>query len=116
MEAVAAIIVTVIVFLIFFYGFNKRGPWGVWWPFFLLLLLVVWASALWLIPIGPEYQGVYWIPLFFIAIVFALLLAAAEGEVTDNEIEFYTARGISMIFWVLIGILILAIIAGYFVL
>lgn len=127
MEAVGAIVIATLVFLIFFFALGIRGPWTVWWPFFLILLLAVWAAAFWIAPIGPVYWGISWIPLFFIALIFALLIAAlgperydqteipyTETEVTETtRAEHEAATGISMVFWILIIILLIAVIAGY---
>lgn len=127
MEVVGAIVIATLVFLIFFFALGIRGPWGVWWPFFLILLMAVWAAAFWVAPVGPAYWGISWIPLFFIALIFALLIAALGSErydetvVTDTEADVTeqprtdqeAATGISIMFWILIILLLLAIVAGY---
>lgn len=127
MEIVGAIVIATLVFLIFFFALGIRGPWAAWWPFFLILLMAVWAAAFWIAPIGPVYWGISWVPLFFIALIFALLIAALGSErydetvVTDTEAdvtapsrtEQEAATGISVMFWILIILLLIAVIAGY---
>lgn len=132
---IAAIFVAILISALFYYGFSARGPWGSFWTFFLALLLIVWAASLWVRPIGPVYWGIAWIPLIFIGIIFALLLAAVppydtrpyDGTRTDvreeipadeAEIEHQreaaaTAAAVGWIFWTFIIILLIAIFMGY---
>lgn len=122
MEAVGAIIVAAVIFLIFFFILSLRGPWRGWWPFLLVLLLVVWASAYYIDPIGPEYWEVYWIPLIFVGLIIALLIASlpsSEDEAVESGVD-ETARsegtastGLSAFFWILIIILAIAVIIGH---
>lgn len=129
MEIVGAIVVAIILTLLFFYGLSARGPWGSLWSFFLVILLTVWAASFWVEPVGPAYGGIAWVPLFFIGLIFALLLAAIPttdqkgrsrlrsdviGDVPEEEErEAKTAIAISTMFWVFIGLLLLAVAAGY---
>lgn len=135
MEIVGAIIVAIIISLLFFYVLSAKGPWGTLWSLFLIILLIVWAASLWINPIGPVYWGVAWIPLFFIGIIIALLLSAippsdhryfrgikgdvveekvVNGDVTKPSKEDTEAAGaISIMFWIFICLMIIAIIAGY---
>lgn len=89
----AAIVIAILISAIFYFAFNARGPWGSLWTFFLVLLLVIWAANLWIRPIGPVYWGVSWVPLIFIGLIFALLLAAiptyddeTEGRLTEGRL------------------------------
>lgn len=131
------ILVAILISALFYYAFNARGPWGSFWSFFLVLLLIIWAASLWVRPIGPVYWGVAWIPLFFVGLLFALLLAAIptsdtrdvirEDEIAEAERERQvnpteaerrrdinrTAATISGTFWILMVVLLLVIIVGY---
>lgn len=131
------ILVAILISALFYYAFNARGPWGSFWSFFLVLLLIIWAASLWVRPIGPVYWGVAWVPLFFVGLVFALLLAAIptsdtgeetrRGEMIDEEMPVdraevrrredlnRTAATVSGLFWVFMIILLLVIIIGYMV-
>lgn len=133
------ILVAILISALFYYAFNARGPWGSFWSFFLVLLLIIWAASLWVRPIGPVYWGVAWIPLFFVGLLFALLLAAIptsdtrdiirEDEIAEAERERQvnpteaerrrdinrTAATVSGTFWILMVILLLVIIIGYMV-
>lgn len=130
---IAAILIAILISAVFYYGFSYTGPWGSFWTFFLVLLLIVWAASLWVEPVGPVYWGVAWVPLFFIGLIFALLLAAVptydtrpeedviiEEEVAEpseiqrrREAEAASAAAIGWIFWAFIAILFLAVIIGY---
>lgn len=131
------ILVAILISALFYYAFNARGPWGSFWSFFLVLLLIIWAASLWVRPIGPVYWGVAWIPLFFVGLLFALLLAAIptsdtrdvirEDEIAEAERERQvnpteaerrrdinrTAATVSGTFWILMVVLLLVIIVGY---
>lgn len=128
-----AIIIAIFISLIFYFALGARGPWGTFWTFFLVLLFVIWAASLWIAPIGPVYWGIAWIPLFFVGLVFALLLAAipasreedieatrTDVDLSQEEIERRretnrTAATVSGFFWVFLVILLIAIIFGYMV-
>lgn len=133
----AAILIAVLISSIFYFALNIKGPWGSFWTFFIVLMLIIWAANLWVRPIGPAYWGVSWIPLIFIGIIFALLLSAIpsydtrpeEGErKTDQrmpadqadldarrETDYAAAAAVGWIFWTFIIILFLAVIIGYWV-
>lgn len=130
---IAAIFIAILISAIFYYGFSARGPWGSFWTFFLILLLIIWAASLWTRPVGPVYWGIAWVPLFFIGLIFALLLAAVptygappEEEVTEEDLmvedpeverrreaEIGAAAAIGWLFWAFILILFTAVVAGY---
>jgi hypothetical protein len=130
MELAAAIAIAIIVALVFFYGFNARSPWETFWPFFVILLLVIWASALWITPIGPQFAGVAWIPLLFIGLMVAFLFAAmptsrqnkrkTKANIARDNADEPTTRetgatsAISILFWIFVCFLLLAIFVGYF--
>ena len=128
----AAILIAILLSALFYYAFNVRGPWGSFWTFFLVLLLTVWAASLWVDPVGPVFWGVAWIPLFFVGLLFALLLAAIPSdygrtptereigmrepspeEVAESEKVTRTAAVVSGIFWLFMLVLLIIIIAGY---
>jgi hypothetical protein len=135
MEIIGAIIVAIIITLIFVFALSARGPWGTIWSFFLIILLIVWASSLWIAPVGYMAWGIDWIPLFFIGIVVALLLSAippaqhnyyrgVKGDVVEDDVverdvikpkkeETEAAGAIGIMFWIFVVLMIIAIIAGY---
>lgn len=125
-EVLGIIIIALLVGLVFSMVFKVRGPWGSFWTLFVIVLLSVWAADLWLTPAGPVIWDLAWIPLIFVAIVVALLLAAAESgarkpkppvteqdEVTTKEAD--TASKISAMFWIILLFLVMAIVVGLFI-
>ena len=133
----AVIVVAILISSAFYYGLKARGPWGSFWSFFMVLLLIIWVTNIWVAPVGPVYYGVAWFPLVFAGLVIALLLAAIPTHTTHRRSNMYdnprtdtlpdpkskkeaedTNRAVAVmsgIFWIFIIILLIAIIAGYMV-
>lgn len=81
----SALLIALVISALFYYAFNATGPWGSFWTFFLVLLLIIWAASLWVHPIGPVFWGIAWIPLLVVGLVFALLLAAIPTESSRED-------------------------------
>ncbi|MGD2111096.1 MAG: hypothetical protein PVI86_17095 [Phycisphaerae bacterium] len=115
-----ALIVAFLIFLVFFRGFRRVGPFGgvVW--FFLIVLFASWAGGVWIRPVGPTLWGVYWLPFVIVGLVVALLLAASAPpppmrlpksvEETEDKIEAESiAVALSAFVWIMLLFLIVAI-------
>lgn len=122
-ELLFALLAALLVTAVFAVGFRRTGPWTPLWSYFLVIFMAVWAAALWLRPAGPALWGVYWVPLLFMALVVALVLAAAEPRVppapeirpaAPEEPVRATGAVLGMFFWFLLAALLLAILAGYY--
>ena len=74
---IAVILVAFVIGALFYFVLKNRGPWGSFWTFFIVLFLGVYLAHIWVRPIGPVYWGVAFLPLLFVGLVIALLLAAA---------------------------------------
>jgi len=105
-------------------AFDNRGPWGLWWVFLLVLVLATWAGGLWITPFGPPLFGVSWLPMLFVGLIFALLLAAAvpakppethAEAVAQARAEAATAAAFSWFFWVSLIGLAVAILVAYLI-
>lgn len=117
--------VLVIAFLltaVFAGGLRRPGPWAGWWWFFVIVLMGGWVAALWAEPIGPPLWGVAWVPILWMALLFALLLAAAtpprptaaEPPPTTGEAAAATAAvALGAFFWIMLIGLLIAIVVGY---
>lgn len=100
-----------------------RVPWTAIWTFVLVLFLASWAGGLWISPFGPVLFGVSWLPFIFVAVIFGLLLAAVPperpprtpGEAFVQAEEKRAARqAFDVFFWILLIVLLLAVISGYY--
>lgn len=110
---------------LFFFVFRAVGPYGSFWIFTLILILAGWAAAAWIRPFGPEYWNISWVPVLFVILLFALLLAALTPKPQEKEIiekeripekqqEDAAAAlfTMSFFFWAFIVFLVAAVIAG----
>jgi hypothetical protein len=93
-------------------AFGTRGPWGNLLWFFLIVSLFAWAGGVWLVPFGPTWGGIGWLPIILMAIFVSLLLTAASprtrrwrrrAEAQANANANTEARVVvDAIFWVLL--------------
>jgi hypothetical protein len=103
------------------HAFGTKGPWDNFLWFFLVVSLFAWAGGIWLVPFGPAWRGIGWLPIIFMGIMVALLLTAAsprpsrkhlaakEQAIADAE----SKADVDAIFWVLIICLLFFGIAHY---
>lgn len=121
-ELIFALLIAVTLSAIFFFGFRRFGSWPSMLVFFLIVFLAAWAGGLWLTPVGRPFWGVYWVPFLIAGIIFALLLAASaptrlpryRGEaLRQAEKAKNVEAAVSMLMWVLIIMLGVAIITRY---
>ncbi|MFW5752337.1 MAG: hypothetical protein ACOCW8_03260 [bacterium] len=114
-----AIVIALLVGALFYYVFRTAGPWGSFWTILLILLLAGLAAAIWVEPTGPQMYDVAWIPILFVILLFAILLAAATPArstrnlppETEAELQSDVAA-IGGFFWLLLIILAIAVIIG----
>ena len=86
---------------------------------FVILLVVMWAGAAWLPPLGPAFYGTSWLTILIVGLVVSLLVLAVSMPVRRRTIPRETeikaeqeAAAFGVFFWVLIlGLLILGIAA-----
>ena len=116
-EIIAAFVFAALIGLFFSSVFRIKGPWGKLWSFILVLFLIIWASELWVEPMGPTLYDVAWIPLLIVGIVTALLLAAVSPRIprknTPNNLP-PTYYGPGIFYWIFVFTIIIIIIAGIF--
>ncbi|MFW6219128.1 MAG: hypothetical protein ACOC3S_03320 [Bacteroidota bacterium] len=122
---IIAFLISVLLTVIFRFGFKRKGPWGNIWTFFLVIFLAVWASELWILPSGPEWKDYRYISLLVIGLLFGFLLVAAERvpsreeneENKDKPEELKESKKIGKTgayFWMLLIILLGIILVGTF--
>lgn len=118
MSIFAAIILALIISLLFAPGY-RRGSFAPLIIFFFVLFMAGIASQYWIIPFGPAWWGISWMPLLFILLIFTLLLAAPsayerKAAKTNNTPETASVAAISIFIWLLLLMLSIAILIGFF--
>lgn len=140
-EIIGILILALVIGAIFYYGFNRRGPWGAFWVFLLILFLAGLAGRYWVTPAGPVIWGYAWLPLTFWIFMIALLIGIA-APVQDERVDVPrdrdriisstderraerdaasepeaeaagAAAAFGIFFWFILLLLIIAIIAGF---
>ena len=117
--------VAFLITLFFTFLLQRRGPWGNFWAFFIIILLAVFAADFWVGPVGPYlYEGIYWVPPLAVGLLIALLLAAttpspktrSELEVEKKEIaeEQKATVALGAFFWFLFVFMLVLVIIGIF--
>jgi uncharacterized membrane protein YfcA len=109
-----------------FVGVKYRKERRIWekriWPLFVVIFLATWATSIWITPSGLVPAQYAWFPMLVAGIILAVVVATflpAEGE-KDIDKEEKTEqvkrnmKSTNTWFWVLIFILIIPIVLGYF--
>lgn len=92
--------------------------------FFFLIFPLILAANAWITPYGPVYMGVSWVPIIFIGLTLALLLAAVSprrSKVTpvklddspEEEVQQGALAVFGLMFFFLLILAFSIIIAGY---
>lgn len=124
-EVIFSLIIAIIITVVFALGFKNKGPWGTIWAFFLIIFLAVWAASLWLTPRGPFVIGVAWIPIAFFGILIALIVSAAVPPSNRETIQHNRKMNpeikesgkfstFNAYFWLLMVLLVIAVVFGYY--
>jgi len=100
---------------------GTRGPWDNFLWFFLVVSLFAWAGGVWLLPIGPRWGGVGWVPIIFMGFLVSLLLTAASPRTSRKRLaakeqaiaDAESKADVDTIFWVLIICLLIFGMARY---
>ncbi len=122
-NVLAAILIALVVGIFFYYVFKFTGPWGNFWAFLAILILAGISAGAWIERTGPMVYDVAWVPILFVIILFALLLAAVSPpytrrtgpgpeeavEVTEEEAPF---MAVSAVFWIFLVFLFVAAVVG----
>jgi hypothetical protein len=116
---IAAFILAFLISLIFATRNRSSSSWTQLILFFFILFMAGVAGQFWIVPFGPVWQGVSWLPLLFIMLVVTLLFAAPLPGHRHSRIDRKTDESvtavvaISVFFWLLLFVLLIAVIAGY---
>lgn len=118
MGIIAAFCIALMITLLFSAGNNNSFAFlGL---IFLILFLSILAGYFWIIPFGPFFWGIAWMPLFFVGIISAFFLMIpsqrSRKKIGDIRVNDYTSSeaAISIFFWFLLLALLIAVLAGYY--
>jgi hypothetical protein len=123
MPVLFAFLLTVLFTIVFALGFLRRGAWSSALAFFLIVFLSAWAASRWLGSTGPVVLGIYWVPIVFVALVAAALLAGRhtqrerqrDGPAAEVRQEKAHELAFNAVFWIVVLGLIAIILLGYLV-
>lgn len=118
-----AFVIAVTLTAIFTLGLKRRGPWNRFWVFFTIIFLTSWAGGVWLSALGPPLVGINWLAFVLTGLIFALLLATLTPPLSSTTVELKTSKdaqreavalfALDWFFWILIGVLLVAIAIRY---
>lgn len=112
MGIVAALCIALILSILF----SRKRPFGATALFFFIVFIAVTAASYWIIPFGPVYQGVAWVPLLLIGVVCAFLIMIPAPVTTRNSNNDASvpvaATGIFV--WLLFLLLAFAAVSGFY--
>jgi hypothetical protein len=129
LEIFLTILIALLVGTLFYFVFKTTGPWGTFWTFALILILVGLAAAIWIEPVGPLIYDFAWLPILFVILIFALILAAAtpprkrsrdldlDTPTTGKEssgADVAAVAALGIFFWFLLIFLFVAVLVGIF--
>ncbi|MDY6827682.1 MAG: hypothetical protein SVV67_11095 [Bacillota bacterium] len=111
-------------------GDGKRRKIGLFW-IFVILIFTTWAGGVWIKPIGPALCGIHWLSFLLTGSVVTLILIIAiprtaprgrhetidmlESIEQKREVKQAAYFTLSLFFWVLLFLLILAILLRYII-
>lgn len=118
------LLISFLITLFFRFLLRVSGPWGSFWAFFIIILLAVFAADVWVSPVGPNFEDLYWVPPIAAGLLIALLLAATtpspvirsrNGNDRKTHKEEAAALTLNTFFWFLVVFLVIVILAGIFI-
>lgn len=101
---------------------KKHRTWKRVITIFLIMLFASWAGGIWITPVGPAILGIYWLSIFVVALILALIMEtvsamhASPSDVSKKETkkeEETLEVLISTSFLILLIIFIIVIVIGY---
>ena len=107
-------------------GTGRRT--GIVW-LFLMIFLAVWAGGVWLRPFGPTVWGIHWMVFLLVGLIIVLFLIiliprkAPRGRLEtldmlesiekEKQLEKVAYITLSIFFWILLSLLVIAILLRY---
>ncbi len=88
-----AFLLSVLLGSVFAFFLKIRGPWNKIWAFIFVMFLAIWAAGLWLTGVGPQVTNVNWVPMVFVGLLVALIMASMtppyRKEIPDKPFGVY---------------------------
>jgi len=114
------------VYMLLTRGTGRRT--GIVW-LFLMIFLAVWAGGVWLRPFGPTVWGIHWMVFLLVGLIIVLFLfiliprKAPRGRLEtldmlesiekEKQLEKVAYITLSIFFWILLSLLVIAILLRY---
>ncbi|MDQ3191729.1 MAG: hypothetical protein M3Q58_09055 [Bacteroidota bacterium] len=80
-EILIILFLALFVTAIFYYIFKSKGQGSILF-FFLIIFFASWAARFWIVPVGPVFLGLSWIPILIVGAIFAFILSGAYSSST----------------------------------
>ena len=125
-QFVFSLVVALSVSLILRLFMRRDSPRDGFFFFFLMLFLITLAGGLWIRPFGPDFHGVFWVPIMVIGIIAGLflyqsaprrsprnrkeLIQKMKVEKDRRQLEQLTYVSLDIFFWIIVIILIISIV------
>jgi hypothetical protein len=128
-EFLVSLVVTLVLCVIFagVTRSNRRRTGFVW--FFLFVLMATWAGGVWIRPFGPAWGDIRWLQFLVVGLLVVLMFALIaplkppggrrdtldqlEEIARQKEFANVTYITLGIVFWVILAILLIAVIARY---
>jgi hypothetical protein len=101
-------------------AFGTKGPWDSFLWFFAVVALFAWAGGIWIMPFGPRWGGIGWLPIIWMGILVALLLTSVSPRTsrkstaaTNKAAVAEHKADVDIVLWVLIVFLFIFAIGRY---
>lgn len=130
-QFVFSLVVALSVSLILSLFMHRGSPRGGFFFFFLMLFLITLAGGLWVRPFGPNFHGVFWVPIMVIGLIAGLFLYKSaprrsprnrkemiytmKVEKERRQLEQLTYISLDIFFWIIVLLLIISIIYRFIV-
>ena len=92
------------------------------WPLFVVIFLATWATSIWVTPTGLVAAQYAWVPMLVAGIILAIVVGTFLPSESEKDIDKEerpqqiknNVKSTNIWFWVLVIILIIPIVLGYF--
>lgn len=129
-QFIFSLVVALSISLILRLFMRRDSPRGGFFFFFLMLFLITLAGGLWIMPFGPHFHGVFWVPIMVIGIIAGLflyqsaprrsprnrkeLIQKMKVEKDRRQLEQLTYVSLDIFFWLIVIILMISIVYRVF--